>query len=139
MGPRLLPLSRQIQSKASKSPGETGSFVHRGGIEAKPGGRADIEALVDGIYLAIALGTQRQEGTHRDVSRPGRWEWHTKGSKPPSTRGVYIVREIPRPFLFFYDSFLSSSVSHFLPLPSPSILRVEPTASCMHARQAPYH
>lgn len=137
MGPSILPLSRQIQSKASQSPGETGSFVHHGGIKAEPEGRADIEVLVNGIHLAMALDMQRQEGTHRDVSVSGREVGHTAGSKPSNTSGVCVFRESPHPFFFFYDSFLSSSLSHFFPLPvsflSPplSILRVEPRTSCV--------
>lgn len=117
MGPSILPLSRQIQSKASQSPGETGSFIHHGGIKAEPEGRADIEVLVGSIHLATALDMQRQEGTHRDVSVSGREVGHTAGSKPSNTSGACVFRRVPHPFFFFYDSFLSSSLSHFFPLP----------------------
>lgn len=132
MGPSLLPLSRQIQSKASQSPGETGSFLHCGGIKAEPGGRTDMEVLEAGVHLAMAIGTRGRRKFSRMFPPPlyplppppprsGRGAGHTEGFTPPNTqyrKSLHLQGDFPRPFLFFYESFLSSSLSHFFPLPS---------------------
>ena len=123
MGPSILPLSRQIQSKARQSPGETGSFIHHGGIKAEPEGRADIEVLVGGIHLAMALDMQRQEGTHRLTEMfPYQGErWGTQQAPNLSIpEESAFSGKFPHPFLFFYDCFLSSSLSLLPSLQFPS-------------------
>lgn len=53
LSPGLQTLSRQVQSKASQGPRETGSLIHGRGIEAEPGGGQEEVGASVGLFCIL--------------------------------------------------------------------------------------